>query len=393
MANALSIVCSGRLRVTELSREVPGRELHPGAWFGADGVLLGPPEEGIVEVLDDAELAVIPRACIDTLLQKAVCEAMGPPPPPNEASEPPVREAHRDVRRASRPRVGLALSGGGAKAFAHLGVLKVLYEADVPVDLLAGTSAGAIAAALHCAGRTLPEQFAFADQLRGQVLRRDGMWDFLDSPAVGLIRGERTRALYDHVLDGTVFARLTKPLVIPAADLLTGEAVVLRSGSVAAAIRASAGIPGLYAPWPHAGRYLVEGSLVNPLPVDLLHSNGADLVIASQVFGSTDEIRVVPPSVQSPHYLDLIAARANAILDRHVAAEAPAADVLIRPEVDEYDVLDYPMAEELIALGEAAARARLPEIRRLVATSGTPIRAGDYAPPAASEPAGRPCDG
>lgn len=371
----LSIVCSGRLKVSHSGPiRTEDEELGPGAWFGADAVLLGPPEGGEVVVAEDSELARIPRSCIDDVLRTSMCEALGRCAPMSNGAIPnaecPTPNAQRRTPNAQRPRVGLALSGGGAKAFAHLGVLKVLCGAGVPLDVLAGTSAGAIAAAMFCAGKSVPEMCAFADHFRQMILRREGMWDFLQPPTVGLIRGELTRTLYDHALDGTHFEHLLRPLSVPAADLLTGEAVVLRTGSVADAVRASAGIPGLYAPWPHAGRYLVEGGLVNPLPVDLLREQGADLVIASQVIGSPAEMRVEPLETPAPNLLALVAARANAILDRHVGKVVADPDVLIRPEVGDYDVLDYPMAEELIALGEAAAEAQLPHIRKLLCRGG-----------------------
>lgn len=375
-AAALTVVRSGRLELSGSGTSRVGKceELGPGGWFGAGSVLLGSPEARTVVAAEDAEVAKLPSACIDVLLRSALREALGPEVQdaacgPGAGLAPPPGPQRT---RSARPRVGLALSGGGAKAFAHLGVLKVLCGAGIPLDVLAGTSAGAIAAAMFCAGRSVPEMFAFADRLRQQVLRRDGMWDFLEAPTVGLIRGERTRALYDGILEGKRFADLLKPLWVPAADLVTGEAVVLRAGAVSDAVRASAGIPGLYAPWPHGGRYLVEGGLVNPLPVDLVREQGADLVIASQVIRSAAEIRVEPLEAPSPNLLGLIAARANAILEHHVRDPLPEADVLIRPEVDDYDVLDYPMAEELIALGEAAAEARLPEICRLLAAGSKP---------------------
>lgn len=378
-AATLCVICSGRLKLSQPGaiRVTHARDVGAGGWFGARAALLGPPGDEVVVVAEDAEVAKIPRSCIDEVLRSAVCEALGGigdgPAAPNEAAEldpAPDGERTTNGRRAGL-RVGLALSGGGAKAFAHLGVLKVLQEAGIPIDLLAGTSAGAIAAAMFCAGKSIPEIFAFADHLRRLVLRRDGMWDYLEHPTVGLIRGERTRSLYDEVLDGRTFEQLSKPLTVPAADLLTGEAVPLRTGAVSDAVRASAGVPGLFAPWPHAGRYLIEGGLVNSLPVDLLRAQGADIVIASQVIRSPAEMRVEPLEVPSPNLLALIAARANAILDRHAGESESDADILIRPEVDDYDVLDYPLAEDLIALGEAAAAAQLPFIRRRLQVSWT----------------------
>ncbi len=411
----LAFICSGRVKRTGAC-DGGDAEMGPGWWFGADAVMLGPREQRTVVAAEDTLLATISRASIDDLLRRYLGEVLGatpselpsnatdsvvncdrgrvspptplprgegrphwhtdtvPPSPGGRGAGGEAREkTSSSVSHQGRPRIGLALSGGGAKAFAHLGILKVLIESHIPIDLVAGTSAGAIAGALFCAGKSVTEMLALAEGLRRHVLRREGGWDFLEPPTVGLIRGERTQALYDQMLDGASFDQMKTPLAIPAAEIVTGETVVLRNGSVSQAIRASAGIPGLYAPWPNAGRYLVEGGLVDPLPIDLARRMGADLVIASDVTGCPQEILGQTFEAQGPSLIGLITARSSAILSRHVANWNSDAEFLIRPDVKDYEVLDYPMAHDLIALGEEAALAALPEIHEtLRMSSGVP---------------------
>ena len=175
-------------------------------------------------------------------------------------------------------RVGVALSAGGASAMAQAGALIELMAAGIPVHAVAGTSAGAMVGAAYAAGR-LPEFSAMMGALtRRRVLSLfDPTW-----PRIGLVEGRRAMNLIAPYV-GTDFASLRYPFAAVATELGTGDEIVLRSGSVVDAVRASVAIPGVFTPQRLGGRLLVDGGLVNPLPVSVARALGANFVIAISV--------------------------------------------------------------------------------------------------------------
>jgi NTE family protein len=173
-------------------------------------------------------------------------------------------------------RIGLALSSGSARGFAHLAVLETLRKWDIVPFCIAGCSAGALMGAVYCAGRI--EEYM--DRIRS--------WTWKDTlamldptlPTSGFLGGEKLLAMNREYLDRELLEECTPPLAVVAADCLTGEEVVLRRGRILDAVRGSVAIPGLFTPARVSGRLLVDGGLVNPLPVSACRDMGADLVIA-----------------------------------------------------------------------------------------------------------------
>ncbi|HLF29388.1 MAG TPA: patatin-like phospholipase family protein [Anaerolineae bacterium] len=275
-------------------------------------------------------------------------------------------EIDRLARLIGRRVVGLALSSGGAKGIAHVGVLKALMGADVPIDLVAGSSAGALFGALFCAGKSIEEIIAFARELRRIIRLRGGLWDFMLPPTAGLIHGIKTARFIDKALGGKTFDDLRIPLYVVAADITVGEQVVFNWGSVAEAVRASIGIPGIFAPWAWNGRYLVDGGVVNPVPISVLQERGADLILTSSVVRTPEERGLIPPNVRRPNFIELMTAMMGAMEGEILKMRLPEVDVFIHPKVDGFNALDYDRAEELIEIGEFAAREQLPAIREIL---------------------------
>ncbi|MEA3374699.1 MAG: patatin-like phospholipase family protein, partial [Chloroflexota bacterium] len=183
--------------------------------------------------------------------------------------------------KGSSRKVGLALSGGGARGLAHIGVLKVLEQAGVPVDFLAGTSMGGLIAAAYAAG--LSPEFMEQEALRMASLRR--LLALADPTMLqgGLFEGQKVREyLSDHLGDCT-FDQLRLPLTLVSVDLNSGETVYLNQGRVADAVRATIALPGLFTPVERGGQLLVDGGLLNNLPTDVVRRMGADVVIAVDV--------------------------------------------------------------------------------------------------------------
>ncbi len=191
--------------------------------------------------------------------------------------------------RGRRPRVGVALGGGSARGYAHIGVLAALERRGVLPDVVVGTSFGAVIGALYASGRDLASLRADAELLR----RRDVFPHILDLGVRrgALLRGDRLEAYFDRLVEGRHFEDCTLPLAVVATDLDNAERVVLRSGPLAPALRASATLPGLFAPVRLDGRRLIDGGIGSPVPLDTLRGEGVDLAIG---VGAGVEVRDSP---------------------------------------------------------------------------------------------------
>jgi NTE family protein len=268
----------------------------------------------------------------------------------------------------SRPEpsgITLVLSSGGARGLAHVGVLQVLGEAGIPVARVIGVSAGALFGAMFCAGLPIESITDFSMGLGRLVRRQGGLWDYLDPPDVGLIKGALTRDLFDDVLGGRRFDQLATPLSIVATDLCHSTRIVLEHGSVADAVRASIGIVGVYAPWPLGGHLLCDGGLVDPVPTQLAGPRAR--VIAVDVSGAGDDMLPDDDRRSVSAAMSGILARARALHTASRGAARPAAAVTISPAVEDFDVISYSSAADLIARGREASLAALPAIQRVLA--------------------------
>ena len=285
----------------------------------------------------------------------------------------------------SRPRIGIALGSGSARGWAHIGVLRALHDAGIEPDLVCGTSMGAFVGAAYASGDL--------DKLQGWAtgLSRRDVLGFFDVGFVGgLIKGERLLNFASTTfLDGE-FADLDRPFACVATDLATGREIWLKEGRVADAVRASIALPGLFAPHLLGDRHLVDGGLVNPVPVSLCRALGADIVIAvdlgmdvvNQRYRKAEAVagqgsgwrRRIGRWLGKEEPVDdifrpsLAAVLTNSIaimqgrISRSRLAGEPA-DVLIAPRLGQLGLLDYHLAEEAIAVGRNATEHMLPLLR------------------------------
>jgi NTE family protein len=289
------------------------------------------------------------------------------------------------VEAAGQPRVGLALSGGGAKGLAHIGVLKVLEEAGVPVDVVSGTSMGSIIGGLYAIGYTPAEieqivteadwKDLFSDRLGRRDLpmknrKRDDRY-LLSLPIVGgrvklpagLVSGQKVYSLFARlawpVLDVDDFRKLPRPFACVATDIVNGTAVVLDHGYLPDAMRASMSIPSAFIPVRLGGRLLVDGGLLRNLPAEDAKNLGADIVIGVDV----GENLLPAEKLQT---LSAIMGQAIQIASEpEHKRQQSLCDVLIAPRLDKLGSLDYARARAIIALGESAAREHLAELRAI----------------------------
>jgi NTE family protein len=253
-------------------------------------------------------------------------------------------------RVVRRPRVGLALGGGFARGIAHIGVLKVFEENKIPIDYIAGTSVGALIAAAYACGSPTSEmqKHAAATQFKDF-----GRWTL---SWLGLASNERLEDYLERFCAVTNFQELKTPLAIAATDLGSGKSVYFTRGEIAPPLRASCAYPGLFLPVEHEGKILVDGFLTAPVPVEALKQMGAEFIIAVYLDPGT-------PSEPPKHVADVIS-RSFTIMQRSANQQwRERADVIIEPDVTQYVWDNFAKTPELMAAGEAAARAALPKIR------------------------------
>jgi NTE family protein len=240
--------------------------------------------------------------------------------------------------------VTLALGGGAARGIAHLGVLKVLSEAGIPVRGVAGTSAGSVVGAFLCAGRDWRWMLAEARGLR---------WADLVQPVVprmGMLGTERLERLLERQLGVLRFEDLSLPFAAVCVDIATGEEVVLRSGPLAPAIRASCSVPGIFAPVDLGTRLLVDGGLLNDVPADVARAIVGGPVLAVKLTGGARQ-PVRPRTV-----VDVLSA-SFAILALHgIQQGLAAADLVVAPDLARLGYRNLRKVDALIAAGERAAR-------------------------------------
>ena len=250
---------------------------------------------------------------------------------------------------AKRPRVGLALAGGFARGIAHIGVLRVLREAGVPVDVVSGTSVGALIGAGYCAGTSLEEMERVA---RATKFTDFGRW----TPSwLGLATNNRLELFLARITPVQRFEDLQKPLAISATDINLCMPIYYYGGPIAPALRASCAYPGLFVPVKYEGRTLVDGFLTALVPVEGTLLLGAELVIAVYLEASTTE---------EPRTFTEVLSRSFSIIQRHADLEwRKQADIIIEPDVTPFAWDDFSRSGELIRAGEEATLKGLPQIR------------------------------
>ena len=262
-------------------------------------------------------------------------------------------------------KVGLALSGGAARGLAHIGVLEVLEKENIPIDMIAGTSTGALVGALFAQGKTASEIKKLALDLS-----RKRLFSLVDLtlPHSGFIQGKKIRELLEHTIgSNTQFDDLKIPLACVATDIESGEEVVINHGSVLEGVRASISIPVIFTVVKKEGRYLVDGGLTDPVPVDILREMGADYVIAVNVIPDVKARTKRAKEVKEPNIVNVIFQSLYISTYSVVKASLEEADIAIEPQVVAITYSDFHRAEECIAKGAIAARQSIPEIKNQLA--------------------------
>jgi len=309
-------------------------------------------------------------------------------PGPAVAADAAAPAAAASAPPAQRPRIGLVLSGGGARGAAHIGVLKVLEELRVPIDVIAGTSMGSIVGGSYASGQTVANMERDVAKIKTETLARDQppraeisihlkQEDWLDfiGPQFGyrdgsllLPKGAITGVALEAVLRDLALAKgdwdfdkLPIPFRAVATDVVSGQMTVLKSGDLATAMRASMSVPGAIAPVQIDGKMLVDGGLTRNLPVDIARAMGADVIIA---------VNLGTPLLERDQITSAFSVALqmlNILTEQNVGASLASLqpqDVLIQPELGSYSAGDFDNMPSTIPIGEAAARKVAEQLKR-----------------------------
>jgi NTE family protein len=271
---------------------------------------------------------------------------------------PPPRAPHPAPADDVPPRVALVLGGGGARGFAHVGVIRVLEEAGIPIELVVGTSVGSLVGALYAGNTDASEMERLA---RG--LGRADFFDFSLAPALfgtGLASGDRLERFVRERAGVERIEQLRIPYAAVATDLETGQAVVLRAGDLARAVRASSAIPGVFEPVEQDGRLLVDGGVAWNLPVRVARELGGDVVIAV-------DVSALSPDRRPGNFVEVFLRAVNIAVHAGVDDARRLADVLVAPAVGTIGFIDFDEKDAAIAAGARAAEEALPAIRAALA--------------------------
>jgi NTE family protein len=255
------------------------------------------------------------------------------------------------------PRVGLALGSGGARGLAHIGVIKVLEEEKIPIHCIAGSSIGSLIGAFYASGMSPEMMKKLALHLKKKH------WLDLTVPKMGFVAGIKIKEMVRILTKGKGIEELSLPLSIVATDLVNGERVVFTRGPIAEAVRASISIPGIFVPEEIDGRLLIDGGVIDRVPIQALKEMGVDVIIGVDV-GISNE----PAKIGS--IFDVIAQTIDIMEREMFRMGLNSADVLIQPNVGQHSSISFTQIEELILAGEQAARENLTSITEAIQAGG-----------------------
>lgn len=275
----------------------------------------------------------------------------------------PVKGSRAIARELAGVRVGLALGAGAARGWAHIGVLKVLADEGIHIDMIAGTSMGALVGAIFATRGCVDHLISQTIQkVSTRTLARRKIFDYT-FPLRGFLRGKKVMNLVAAAVENADFMDLSIPTYIVGVDILKGEEVLFETGDVAKAVRSSLSIPGIFAPFKYRGRWMVDGGLLNPIPINILEQKGADKIIAVCVENPYVAVR---EESRSPNILKTILQTINIVHGRATPRFALNSDVVIYPETRGFSWDDFHKGALLMQKGEDACRKKIKEIKAVV---------------------------
>ena len=281
------------------------------------------------------------------------CHSPPPTPAPIVATQPPIVVPPLAIKPPPKPKIGLALGGGAAKGFAHIGVIKALEAAGFTPDVVAGTSAGSVVGAFYATGMT-----GFALQELSMSLNEAELRD-LTLGGDGVVIGQRLQDYVNQIVGNRPMEKLAKPFAAVATELDTGQRTVFRLGNTGQAVRASCSIPGVFLPTLVRGKRYVDGGIVSPVPVDAARELGADIVIAVDISAKAQTGQSGMAGIVN---------QAITIMGEQLGKQELArADLIVRPKVGQIGANDFNQKYIVVLEGEKAMQALVPILRDRVA--------------------------
>ncbi|WP_459499755.1 patatin-like phospholipase family protein [Bacillus sp. C1] len=253
----------------------------------------------------------------------------------------------------NEPKIGLALGSGGAKGFAHIGVIKVLREANIPIHMIAGSSMGALIGTFYAANCNIERLYRMA-----ALFKRKYYLDFT-VPKMGFISGKRVKDMIKMFTYNKKLEELDIPTAVVATDILKGEKVVFTKGSIADAVRASISVPGVFVPEKIDGRLLVDGGVIDRIPVSVVKELGADIIIAVDV--SPIKVNGEITSIYDVIMQSIEIMQHELVVNRQIAS-----DLMMRPAVEQFSSRAFTNIEDIIRVGEEEAEKHIQKIYLLI---------------------------
>jgi NTE family protein len=270
----------------------------------------------------------------------------------------------KPVSAAPKPvKLGIALGGGFARGIAHIGVLKVLEDANIPISYVAGTSVGALIGAIYCSGASAAEMEQIACRVRFRDFAR---WTI---SRMGFASNQRMIGFLNSVLKVKTFEELRIPLAVTATDFATGDGAVFSSGSLVEPVRASCAYPGMFLPVNVNGQVCVDGMLAHPVPTKPLRDAGCTHVLAVHLKGRWGT------AAGPRHLFDVIGQCFAIAQDKNVGLWRPWSDLVIEPNVSAFKYDDFECTPDLLRAGEEAMRSVLPQVKGWMETHARQLAA------------------
>ncbi len=257
-------------------------------------------------------------------------------------------------RLLDKPKIGLALGSGGARGFAHLGVMKAFQDHQIDIDLIAGSSMGALVGCFYGVGHDMDQLYKLST-----AFRRKFYLDFT-VPKMGFIAGNRIKEFIQLFTHGKNLEDLHIPVAVVATDLTNGEKVIFTKGPISQAVRASISIPGIFVPEKVDGKLLVDGGVIDRVPVSVVKDMGADIVIAV-------DVSHVKRNAEISTIYDVIMQSIDIMQMELVANREVESDIMIRPHVEQYSTRAFTNIGEIIRVGEDEALKMIPAIQQAIA--------------------------
>ncbi len=278
----------------------------------------------------------------------------------------------RIARTLGKLRVGLAMGSGAAYGYTLVGILKVFEREGIPIDMVAGTSMGALLGSFYCAGKTPAEIQDISKTITKHWLRQNIIGD-LTFPHGGFLAGQTLSAFLRSILGNIEFSQLVLPFAAVATDIRSGQEVVIKEGRVADAVRASTSLPIIFRPFLHKGHYLVDGGLVNPVPTSVVANMGADVLISVNLTakpsirrGVARQKKLFPLAPRSPNMSEVFFKMLYTMQYEIAQARVEIAHVVMAPDMRDFLWTEFHRSEDILKVGEASAEEAVTKVKSLL---------------------------